>query len=113
MTVSERSTTGLDANVAAALSYVLGFLTGIVFLVLEKDSSFVRFHAMQSLIFFLGYAVVTSVLWAVAWPLMLLLALPLWIVVIVVWVVLIVKAFQGQRFKLPLIGDLAEQQVAK
>jgi uncharacterized membrane protein len=113
MTVSERSTTGLDANVAAALSYVLGFLTGIVFLVLEKDSSFVRFHAMQSLIFFLGYAVVTSVLWAVAWPLMLLLALPLWIVVIVVWVLLIVKAFQGQRFKLPFIGDLAEQQVAK
>ena len=113
MTVSERSTTGLDANVAAALSYVLGFLTGIVFLVLEKDSSFVRFHAMQSLIFFLGYAVVTSVLWAVAWPVMLLLALPLWIVVIVVWVLLIVKAFQGQRFKLPFIGDLAEQQVAK
>jgi uncharacterized membrane protein len=113
MTVSERSTTGLDANVAAALSYVAGFLTGIVFLVLEKDSSFVRFHAMQSRIFFLGYAVVTSVLWAVAWPLMLLLALPLWIVVIVVWVLLIVKAFQGERFKLPVIGDLAEQQVAK
>jgi uncharacterized membrane protein len=113
MTVSERSTTGLDANVAAALSYVAGFLTGIVFLVLEKDSSFVRFHAMQSLIFFLGYAVVTSVLWALAWPLMLLLALPLWIVVIVVWVLLIVKAFQGERFKLPVIGDLAEQQVAK
>ena len=113
MTVSERSTTGLDANVAAALSYVLGFLTGIVFLVLEKDSSFVRFHAMQSLIFFLGYAVVTSVLWAVAWPLMLLLALPLWIVVIVVWVLLIVNAFQGHRIKLPFICDLAEQQVAK
>lgn len=113
MTLSERSTTGLDANVAGALSYALGFLTGIVFLVLEKDSSFVRFHAMQSLIFFLGYAVVSSLLWALAWPLMLLIAFPLWIAVIVVWLVLIVKAYQGQRFKLPFIGDLAEQQVAK
>ncbi len=98
---------------AGALCYALGFLTGIVFLVLEKDSSFVRFHAMQSLIFFLGYAVITSVLWALVWPLMLLLSLPLWIAVIVVWLVLIVKAYQGQRFKLPFIGDLAEQQVSK
>lgn len=113
MTVSERSTTGLDANVAAALAYVLGFLTGIVFLAIEKDSQFVRFHAMQSLIFFLGYAVVTTVLWAVAWWLMILISLPLWLAVIVLWVVLMVKAFQGERFKLPIVGDIAERQVAK
>jgi uncharacterized membrane protein len=113
MTISERSTTGLDANVAGALCYALGFLTGIVFLVVEKDSQFVRFHAMQSLIFFLGYAVIWSVLWTVAWWIMIFLAFPIAVAVLVIWILLMVKAFQGQRYKLPYIGDIAEQQVAK
>ena len=50
----DKSSTGLDPNLAAALAYLLGFLTGILFLVIEKDSKFVRFHALQSTMVFLG-----------------------------------------------------------
>jgi uncharacterized membrane protein len=112
-TVAEKSSTGLDANIAATLSYVLGFVTGIVFFVLEKDSPFVKFHALQSTIFFLAYVIIWSVLWTVAWWIMWLLALPIWLAVVVLWLVLMLKAYQGERFKLPVIGDIAEQQAAK
>ena len=50
----EKTSTGLDANVAAALSYLVGFITGVLFLVIEKDNRFVRFHAMQSTVVFLA-----------------------------------------------------------
>lgn len=58
----EKSTTGLDANLAALVCYVLGFVTGIVMLVIEKDSKFVRFHAMQSVMTFLGLFAINIVL---------------------------------------------------
>ena len=106
----EKSSTGLDVNVAAALSYLLWFVTGILFLVMEKDSKFVRFHAMQSTIFFLPLAVAQMVLWSI--PLLgWLLGFFLWVAGLVVWLVLMFKAFQGERFKLPVVGDIAEQQV--
>ena len=54
MEKKERSSTGLDENVAGFLCYLFGFVTGIVFLVVEKESRFVKFHAMQSTITFLG-----------------------------------------------------------
>jgi len=110
MDVLEKSSTGLDANVAAALCYVAGFITGVIFLAVEKDSRFVKFHAMQSLIFFLGYFIIWSVLWAVAWWIMWLLALPIALAVLMLWLFLMFKAYQGERFKLPIIGDIAEQQ---
>jgi uncharacterized membrane protein len=113
VTVSEKSSTGLDANVAAALSYLMGFVTGIIFFVVEKDSPFVKFHALQSTIFFLGYVIIWSVLWSVAWWIMWLAALPIALAVLVLWIVLMLKAYQGERFKLPIIGDIAEQQAGK
>lgn len=108
--LTEKSSTGLDANVAAALCYLAWFVTGIIFLVVEKDSKFVKFHAMQSVILFLPMAVVQMVLWSIpflGW----LLGFFLWIASLLVWLVLMFKAFQGERFKLPVVGDLAEQQV--
>jgi uncharacterized membrane protein len=106
----DRSSTGLDANIAAALAYLGWFATGIVFLVIEKDSRFVKFHALQSTFFFLPVAVAQMVLWSipfVGW----LLAFPIWIGSLIAWLVLMLKAYQGERYKLPVVGDLAEQQV--
>lgn len=106
----EKSSTGLEANLAGALTYVLGPITGILFLVLEKDSKFVRFHAMQSTITFLGLFVVSVVLGFIpilGW----LVAIFLQLAALVLWLILMFKAFQGEKFKLPAIGDLAERQV--
>lgn len=105
----EKSSTGLDANIAAALSYLLGFITGVLFLVLEKDSKFVRFHAMQSTITWVAVFVLNFVLGAtVVGILVTFLLFPL---ELILWVLLMYKAFQGEKFKLPIVGDMAEKQV--
>lgn len=109
---TDRSSTGLDANIAGALTYLFGFLSGIAFLVLEKDSTFVKFHAVQSTIVSIGWIVGQVVLAAIplfGW----LLLLPWWAFGVVLWVFLMYKAFQGERYKLPFVGDLAEQQVSR
>jgi uncharacterized membrane protein len=106
---SPKSSTGLDENLAAALTYLLGFITGIVFLVIEKDSKFVRFHAMQSTITFVGLWVLSLVVWMVpivGW----LVGLLLMPVTLILWIVLMFKAYQNERFKLPIVGDMAEQK---
>lgn len=107
---TEKSSTGLEANLAGALTYLLGPITGILFLVLEKESKFVRFHAMQSTITFIVLFVVTLVLGMIpifGW----LLLLPLQLAILVLWLFLMFKAFKGEKFKLPTIGDMAERQV--
>ncbi len=99
----EPTSTGLDANLAGVLCYLLGFISGVAFLVLERQNGFVRFHAMQStitsIIFF-----VANVIGGVIPPVGMLI-MPL---AIFVWILLMVKAFQGERYKLPWVGDLAE-----
>jgi uncharacterized membrane protein len=106
---SKAPSTGLQPNVAGLLCYVLGWVTGIIFLVIEKDNEFVRFHAWQSIVVFGGLTVVDIVLgfipiigWAIAGL--------LGIVAFILWIVLMLKAYQGQRFKLPIVGNIAEQQ---
>src|SRR6187402_569105 len=59
---TEKTSTGFDANVAAALAYLVGFVTGIIFLLVEKENKFVRFHAMQSTLLFIGVILVDVVL---------------------------------------------------
>jgi uncharacterized membrane protein len=105
--MAETSGTGLPRNTAAALAYVLGWLTGIIFLLIEKDK-FVRFHAMQSIITF-GLLTVFSFVPVIGWILS-----PLVMIVgFILWLVLIFKAYQGEEFKLPWIGDFAQKQVGK
>ena len=99
---------GLPSNTAAALAYVLGWLTGIVFLLLEKDDKFVRFHAMQSIIVF-GLITLFSFVPVIGW----MLSPILMILGFVLWLVLIFKAYQGEKFKLPVIGDFAEKQMGR
>ncbi len=103
---------GIDENVEGLLCYVLGFITGIVFLLLEKENKFVRFHAMQSLVTFLGlFVIVTVIGWVpiIGW-LIALLARPLGLIL---WLLLMYKAYNGEIFKLPVVGDFAENQVSK
>lgn len=104
-----KTSTGLQQNVAGLLCYVLGWVTGIVFLLLEKDNRFVRFHAVQSIVVFGALTVVDIVLnfipiigWVIAWI--------IGVVAIILWIVLMVKAYQGQMYKLPIAGNIAEQQ---
>jgi uncharacterized membrane protein len=114
--VDEKTTTsentaplsGLAPNVAGALAYSLAFVSGIYFFVTYKDK-FVRFHAFQSIVLFIGLAVVNAVLVSV--PFLGLMISPLLGVgSVILWVLLMVKAYQNEKFKLPVIGDMAENQ---
>ena len=126
-----KSSTGLDENIAALLSYVFGWVSGLIFFLIEKDSRLVRFHAMQSLLFNVLVAVVGIALWIVLFVVFMIaaqisgtLATLLSLVSILVWgvfllgivagfILCLVKAFQGQYFKLPVIGNFAEKFSAK
>ena len=103
-----KSSLGLDANVAACLSYVLGLITGIIFYVLEKENKFVKFHAMQSIVVFGAVFILGIILPFI--PVIGLILLPIvYIGSIVLWILLMVKAYQGETFKLPIAGDMAEK----
>ena len=103
----EKSGTGLPRNTAAALSYVLGWLTGLVMLLLEKDE-FVRFHAMQSIIVF-GVLTIATFVPVIGW----ILSPLIMIAGFVLWLVLIFKAYQGEKYMLPYVGEFAEKQLGK
>ena len=104
---TEKTSTGFDANVAAALSYLVGFVTGIIFLLVEKDNRFVRFHAMQSTLLFAGIVLIDIVLKLV--PILgglvvIFIVIPL---SAALWLLLMYKAYQGEEYKLPLVGQMA------
>lgn len=99
---------GIDGNLEGALCYVLGFVTGIIFLILEKDNKFVKFHAIQSTIISLLLFVVIAVLGII--PLFWLIIPLIWIAELILWLLLMYKAYQGEVFKLPVIGDIAAKQ---
>ena len=104
-----KTSINVDPKLAALLSYVAGFVTGIVFLLIEKDNKYVRFHAMQSTILAGGLFVLQ---WVLAFIPFLVLLVPLVSLAgLVLWIMCMVKAFQGEKFKLPIIGDIAEKQV--
>ncbi|MDQ0350297.1 putative membrane protein [Alkalibacillus filiformis] len=108
----KKSSTGLENNVAGLLCYLFGFITGLIFLLVEKDSKFVRFHAFQSIFIWVSLFVLSMVIGFVpliGWLISLLLA-P---VGFVIWIVCMIKAYQGKWFKFPVVGNIAEEQVNK
>lgn len=107
----EKTATGLDPNVAAALAYGVGWVTGIIFLLAEPKNRFVRFHAMQSTIVFLALSVLTIVLQVLPIVGMLIAVFLVVPLSAVLWLILMFKAYQGERFKLPIAGDMAEQRI--
>lgn len=109
----KKTSLGMDENIEAALSYFLGFLTGILFFVLEKDSKFVKFHSMQSIAVFIALFVINMVLGIIlAITIVGLMLLPLiYLIEVILWIFLMYKAYKGEKFKLPVVGDFAEKQV--
>jgi len=119
--MSDHTRSGLPENIAALLSYVLGWITGLVFLLIDKRP-YVRFHAAQSIVVFLGLQILQAVLgpifgmgWWVggggywgAFTFGTLLLNLISMITLVLWILLMLKAFQGVRFKVPLAGDIAE-----
>jgi uncharacterized membrane protein len=104
MAESSGTSTGLQENVAGLLCYVLGWVTGIVFLILEANNKTIRFHAFQSILVF---AILTVIDIAFGW--IFILGPLIWAVTFIVWILLIVMAAQGKKYKLPWAGNLAEK----
>jgi uncharacterized membrane protein len=122
-----KSSTGLDENVAALLSYVFNWLSGLIFFLIEKESRLVRFHAMQAILLGASALVLGIVLW-VAWVILLiivtqisdvltmllnlvfmLLMAAFYIGFLIAWIMCMIKAYGKQYFKLPVIGNMAEK----
>mgnify|MGYP001111567793 CR=1 FL=1 len=107
-----KTSLGLDENIEGLLCYVLGWVTGIAFIVLEKESRFVRFHAMQSLVTFLAISaagIVLGIIPFIGW-----LLLPfLWLSAAAIWIICMFKAFKGEWFKLPVAGNYADDYVRR
>jgi len=107
-----KTSMNLEENVAGALCYVLGWITGIIFYIMEKDNKFVRFHAMQSIIVFFPLSIILGIVQGIllfvpfiGWAISTLIGLFMF----VLWLVLMLKAYQGEKFKLPVVGDIAEK----
>jgi uncharacterized membrane protein len=104
---------GLSENAAGAIAYIT-IIPAIIFLVMEpyNRSSFIRFHSWQSIFLGVTAAVVhfiLAVIPIVGWLLM----LPVGLAFLVIWILVIVKASKGERYKLPFIGTFAEQQAGR
>ena len=111
----QKTSTGLAENVAGLLCYVLGWISGIVFLIIEPENRFVRFHAMQSIVTFGGITVISialSILGLIPFIGVLfdILGYIVGLIAFVLWIVLMVKAYQGMKYKLPWAGDFAEKR---
>ena len=119
-----KSVFGLSENIAAAASYIFGPLSGIVVLVMEKENKFVRFHALQSIIWFLILMVAGWLLNAVGsifgvipligfivnlalWPILSLGTLLYW----VSKAYLAFRAYNGASYKIPIIGEVVWKQI--
>ncbi|HEY0429590.1 MAG TPA: DUF4870 domain-containing protein [Pyrinomonadaceae bacterium] len=115
---NQKSALGLDGNVAALIGYPIG-IVALISVFIEKDNKFVRFHAFQSLLFwaaifviYIGlvivmvfFAFISSLLATLFWLLLVLAGFG----VLAGIILLAYKAFQGEMFKLPVIGDMAEK----
>jgi uncharacterized membrane protein len=103
-----KSSTGLEDNVAGLLCYLFGWLTGLLFLLIERDSEFVRFHARQSVALF-GLLTVLTILAPVLPLIGALLSSLVAAAGFVAWIVMMVFAGQGKRVAVPVVIDLADR----
>jgi uncharacterized membrane protein len=133
---SQKSAVGLEPNIAAALSYI--WIVGLIFFIMEKENRFIRFHALQSILYGVLWivavivlsivnvviAIVFGVVASAAGDAGALVGMIVWLISMFIWLVFplvylgtlilaAVKAYQGKTFKLPIIGNMAERMVNK
>lgn len=110
MADADSTSSRLDANVAGAFCYALGWVTGVVFLLTERSNKYVRFHAWQSTLVFGALSVLMVLVRGVRPVGMLVTTFLIVPVSAVLWLLLMFKAYQGERFKLPIAGRIAEER---
>lgn len=125
-----KTSTNLEENVASLLCYLATWVTGIIFIAIEKENRTVKFHAWQSFLTFLPLTILGIIFgWigAPKWsygggywgyghfdpgiPALVWLSWIIWLIFLILWILFIVMAYQGKKFKLPIIGDIAEKRV--
>lgn len=134
MADQQETSTGLQPNLAGLLCYVLGWITGLVFFFLEKENNFIKFHAMQSIVVFGGITVLYIVISIIQGIFVAIfggiaggvagggisliisgifgiITLLISIVSLVLWILLMIKAYQNETYKLPIAGNIAEKQI--
>ena len=126
-----KTSMGLEPNVAGLLCYVAGWLSGLIFYLVEKENKFVKFHAMQSIITFgaitvlqILIPVLRQILWLLLYrvaglyviagifsQLLGIISTIVSIGMVILWILLMIKAYQNETFKLPIAGKIAEKQL--
>ena len=107
----ETTSLGMRARTAGLLCYLFGWVTGLIFFLLERENRFVRFHAMQSILFF-GILSILEGMFSYL-PFFAPIGGAIGLVMFIGWFVMMVKAHRGQYYKLPLFGDLAERLISQ
>jgi uncharacterized membrane protein len=117
-----KTSINIDENIASALCYLLVWITGIIFILIEKDNKNVRFHAMQSILIFLPLTILGWIFGFLGGPsyyyygnpgiaFLIWLSWLIYLVMFILWIILIIKAYQGEKLKLPIVGDIAEKNI--
>jgi len=112
-----KTSLGLEENLEAALCYLGIWITGLIFYFVEDKNKIIRFHAMQSILVFLPLTILAWIFggffgvfaYGSAWYFLTFISWIFWILVIVLWIILMIKALQGVKYKLPVVGDIAEK----
>jgi uncharacterized membrane protein len=103
-----KTTTGMQPNVEGLLCYLLTWVTGIVFFIIEKENKTVRFHALQSILVFAPINIIQFILAfipIIGWIINIL----LWVLELILWIFLMYNAYQGKMIKIPIAGNIAEK----
>ncbi len=107
---NQKAIFGLDENIASFLCYLIIWITGIIIYLLEKENKMVKFHALQSVLVFLPLNILYWILGYIFWwsGIGYILTMIVGIGMFILWIVLMIKAYQGERYKLPIVGDIAD-----
>lgn len=117
--LSGATSTGVDARLSALLCYTAWWVSGLVFLVVEQQHRTVRFHAAQSLILFGGLSLLIAALSGVSVAMLLVsatafqamrtLAELVWVLAVVIWLVMMVKTYKYESWRIPLVAEFADR----
>jgi len=112
-----KTSLGFEENFEAVLCYLGFWVTGLIFYFVEDKNKFIRFHAMQSILVFLPLTILAWIFggffgifsYGSAWAFFVWISWLFWVLLFILWIILMMKAYQVQKYKLPIIGDIAEK----